>query len=487
MSRKSRNDRLDAKDAAMAAEMDDAIEDGDTGPALRAPKIAIIGRPNVGKSTIFNRLAGRKLAIVNDTPGVTRDRYEHGAKVYHQDITLVDTAGYENMDGDTLESRMRVQTEMAISEADICLFIYDARAGVTSLDEIFAEQVRRTGQKVILVANKCESARAVASGIAEGYSLGLGEPIEVSAEHNIGFEDLAEAMDEALKDIDLTGQYDELAGIDPDNAPLRIAVVGRPNAGKSTLINTLIGKQRLLTGPEAGVTRDSISVDWVWNGRRVRFHDTAGMRKRARVQETLEKMSVAETVRAIRFAQVVVLLMDANSVFDKQDMQIADLCEREGRGMVIAVTKWDTIENKSALAKSLREKATRLLPQLKGIPVLFFSGLTGRHVDRLLPAIEGVMENWSAKVKTADLNDWLKEKTQAHPPPAHHGRPTKLRYMAQTKSRPPTFVVKCSRHDALPASYQRYLVNGLRDDFGLPGVPIRLIVRAGNNPYVEAG
>ncbi|MGB0906933.1 MAG: ribosome biogenesis GTPase Der [Maricaulaceae bacterium] len=453
------------------------LPDGD-----RPAKIAIVGRPNVGKSTLFNRLAGKKLAIVNDTPGVTRDRREAAGRLRGRKLALIDTAGFENAKGDKLEARMRAQTEGAVQAADVCLFVYDARAGVTALDEIFAAFVRRSGKPVVLVANKCESARASDSGAGEGYGLGLGEPIEVAAEHNIGMVELDDAIADALEHVDLSPVVDP---IDRADAPVRIAIVGRPNAGKSTLINTLIGQDRLLTGPEAGVTRDAIQIDHMWEGRRVQFYDTAGMRKKAKVQETLEKLSVNDSLHAIRFAQVVVLLMDAASPFDKQDLQIASLVEREGRALVLGITKWDTVQNKSELAKSLREQAERLLPQIRGVPVVMFSGLTGRKVEGLLPAIEQVQIDWSAKVRTAELNEWLTEKIRRHPPPAVHGRHIRPKYISQTKTRPPTFVLKCSRVSSIPESYKRYLINGLREDFGLKGIPIRLIVRADKNPFVD--
>ena len=445
----------------------------------RPAKIAIIGRPNVGKSTVFNRLAGKKLAIVNDTPGVTRDVRETRSKLRGHEMVLMDTAGFENAKGHKLEARMRARTEAAVLDADICLFVYDAREGVLPLDRTFAEFVRKTGKPTVLVANKCES-RASDVGVTEGYSLGMGDPIEVAAEHNIGFVDLDDAVELALRGVNLEVEIED---INREEAPVRIAIVGRPNAGKSTLINTLIGQDRLLTGPEAGVTRDSITVDYMWQGRRVQFHDTAGMRKKAKVQETLEKLSVQDSLRAIKFAQVVVLLMDATSPFDKQDLQIADLCEREGRALVICITKWDLADNKSEMSKALRETAARLLPQLRGCPVIMFSGLTGKSVDRLLPAIERVQVDWSAKVKTSELNDWLMEKVRRHPPPAVNGRRIKPKYISQTKTRPPTFVLKCSRATKLPESYRRYLVNGLREDFDLWGIPIRLFVRADENPY----
>ena len=456
-------------------EEEDELDVPDTRPA----RIAVIGRPNVGKSTLFNRMAGKKLAIVNDMPGVTRDVRETKSRLRGHDMTLLDTAGFENATGDKLEARMRSQTEEAVIGADVLLFVYDAREGVTPLDRIFADFVRKQGKPIVLVANKCESS-ASDTGVTEGYSLGMGDPVEVAAEHNIGIVDLDDAVELALREVKLKVDPEPL---DTTEAPVRIAIVGRPNAGKSTLINTLIGQDRLLTGPEAGVTRDSITIDFVWQGRRVQFHDTAGMRKKAKVQDTLEVMSVQDSLRAIKFAQVVVLLMDATSPFDKQDLQIAALCEREGRAMVIGVTKWDLVPNKSEMSKALRETAARLLPQVKGIPVVMFSGLTGKSVDRLLPAIERVQIDWSVKVKTSELNDWLMEKVARHPPPAVNGRRIKPKYISQTKTRPPTFVLKCSRAEKLPETYRRYLINGLREDFDLWGIPIRLYVKADSNPY----
>ncbi|ODT63485.1 MAG: ribosome biogenesis GTPase Der [Phenylobacterium sp. SCN 69-14] len=440
-------------------------------------RLAIVGRPNVGKSTLFNRLAGKKLAIVDDQPGVTRDRKFAVGRIGDIDLELIDTAGFENVTDDSLEARMRQQTETAIEEADVALFVIDAREGVTPMDKVFAELLRKHDRPVVLAANKAES-KASEAGVNEAFGLGLGEPIAISAEHGEGMADLYQALLAIWPEID--EEEDEKG-----DKPIRIAIVGRPNAGKSTLVNKLIGEERLLTGPEAGITRDAIPVDWTWEGRPVRLVDTAGLRRKAKVQEKLEKLSTGDTIRAITFAEVVILVMDATHPFEIQDLQIADLVEREGRGLVYCLTKWDLIENQGATLKEITEEAGRLLPQLRGSPVVALSAETGRHLDRLMPAVFKVHGDWSTKVKTRDLNDWLQMALERHPPPAVNGRRVKPKYMAQTKARPPTFVMFASRADQLPDHYRRYLINSLRESFDLPGVPMRLTVKSNKNPYAE--
>lgn len=466
-------------------------------------KVAIIGRPNVGKSTLFNRLAGRKLALVDDMPGVTRDRRIHSAKLYDLRFEVIDTAGFEDAAAETLQGRMRAQTEIAIDEADLIFFVVDAKTGLMPDDRTFADIVRRSGKPVVLVANKAE-ARGAQAGMLEAWELGLGEPIPISAEHGQGLPDLREAIIEALgedrvfadeEDEALAAETAVLIGEDitdpdaepayDDTKPMRIAVVGRPNAGKSTMINALIGEERLLTGPEAGITRDSISVDWEWRGRRMKLFDTAGMRRKAKVQEKLEKLSVADALRAIRFAEVVIIVLDATIPFEKQDLQIADLIAREGRAPVIAFNKWDLIDNPQETLAALREATTRLLPQLRGIQAVTVSAETGRGLDKLMDAVVKTHQVWNRRVSTGRLNRWIEGVLTHHPPPAVSGRRLKVKYVTQVKTRPPGFVVSCSRPEAMPDSYVRYLVNGLRDAFDMPGVPIRIALRTSDNPFAN--
>ncbi len=443
--------------------------------------VAIVGRPNVGKSTLFNRLVGRKLALVDDTPGVTRDRREGDATLGDLSFKIIDTAGYEDTSDDSLESRMRQQTEAAIREADICLFMMDVRAGVTPLDEHFAQILRRTSKPVVLLANKAEG--RAEEGAYEAFSLGLGDPVAVSAEHGDGLSSLYDAL-RPYSDQEIFSD-EELEELEDDEKALKIAVVGRPNAGKSTLINQLLGEDRLLTGPEAGITRDSISIDWSWGGRKLKLFDTAGMRKKARVNEKLEKLSVADGLRAIRFAEVVVVTIDVTIPFEKQDLQIADLVVREGRALVIALNKWDLIEDRQATMNDLREKCSRLLPQVRGVPLVPISGLQAHNLDKLMKAVLNVHEIWNTRLSTSKLNRWFDNITQYHPPPAVSGRRLKMRYITQAKSRPPTFVIFCTRSDAFPDSYRRYLLNAIRDDFELPGIPLRLVLREGDNPFAN--
>jgi GTP-binding protein len=461
--------------------------------------VAIVGRPNVGKSTLFNRLAGRKIAIVDDQPGVTRDRKETLGRLGDIDLRLIDTAGFEDVTDASLEARMRRQTELAIAEADVAIFLYDARAGVTPLDERFAQLLRKSNKPVVLAANKCEGKQGD-EGLLESWRLGLGEVAPISAEHGEGMADLYAALAAAQVKVQESGKRSDIEleeateePFDPDaeappedpTKPIRIAFVGRPNAGKSTLLNGILDDDRFITGPEAGITRDSVTVAWKWRHREIRLVDTAGLRKRAKVQEKLERLSTMETTHSIRFADVVVLVMDPKDAFEKQDVQIANLVLREGRGLVFAITKWDTVDAPGEARREMEHQAEAHLPQAKGAPLVTVSGVTQRNLDKLMDACLKVHKDWSARVKTRDLNDWLQYVTQKHPPPAPDGKRIKPRYMAQMKTRPPTFVLMASRAEMMPETYKRYLINELREAFDLPGVPIRLVLKQGKNPFAE--
>jgi GTP-binding protein len=473
--------------------------------------VAIIGRPNVGKSTLFNRLVGKRLALVDDTPGVTRDRRYGEASLGHLRFTVIDTAGLEDAGAETLESRMRMQTDRAVTDADVALLLIDARAGLTPLDKHFADLLRRSRTPVVLVANKSEG-RGGETGRLEAFSLGLGDPVPISAEHGEGMSDLLDAIGrfvaapaedmEGREDEDLDDEgpddaaTDDDAGTEPGSAraepsdldspdrPIQLAIVGRPNVGKSTLINRLLGEERLLTGPEAGITRDSIAVAWEYRGRALKLHDTAGLRRRARVSEKLEKLSTMDTLRAIRFANVVILVLDATDLMEKQDLTIARMVLDEGRALVVAANKWDLVEDKPAALQRLRDRLEFSLPQGRGLATLTLSAQTGQNLDKLLAAALEAYRVWNIRVPTAQLNRWLEAVVEAHPPPLVSGRRLKLRYATQVNTRPPTFALFASKPGDLPDAYQRYLVHSLRERFGLPGVPIRLMLRKGKNPYV---
>ncbi len=457
--------------------------------------LAIVGRPNVGKSTLFNRLVGRRLALVDDQPGVTRDLREGDARLAGLRFTVIDTAGLEEATDESLQGRMRALTERAVDMADVCLFMIDARDGVLPADRVFAEILRKKSARVILAANKAEG-RAGEAGYYDAFSLGLGEPVQLSAEHGAGIDELAHMLRPIAEEFK-SRQIEPETGVDVDEdgggadrvisveKPLQIAVVGRPNAGKSTLINQILKEDRMLTGPEAGITRDAISVNVNWDGVPIRLWDTAGIRKKAKVQEKLEKLSVSDGLRAVKFSEVVVVMLDAEIPFEQQDLRIADLAEREGRAVVVAVNKWDIETEKQEKLRDLREKFTRLLPQLRGAPLVTVSAKTGRGLDRLHKAIISAHETWNRRVSTSKLNRWLEGMLEMHPPPAPGGRRIRIRYMTQVKTRPPTFVAMCSHADLLPTSYERYLVNGLREGFDMPGTPIRLFIRSQSdkNPY----
>jgi GTP-binding protein len=444
------------------------------------PTVAIVGRPNVGKSTLFNRLVGKRLALVDDQPGVTRDRREGDANLLGLEFRLIDTAGFEDEAVETLPGRMRQQTEAAIRDADAALFLIDARDGLTPLDEEIARWLRVESTPVIVVANKAEG-RLAETGILEGFRLGLGEPVAVSAEHGEGIADLFQALRPHLEHEHFAAAAEEEGA-----HALQLAIVGRPNAGKSTLVNRIIDEERMITGPEAGITRDAIAIDWHWHGRPLRLVDTAGLRKRAKIDDKLERLSVADTKRAIDYAEVVVLLLDATRGLESQDLRIANQVIEEGRALIIALNKWDVAENASSLFNGVKAALAEGLAQLKDVPLLTVSGKTGKGIDTVLDVAFDLREAWSRRIPTGELNRWFEQAIEANPPPAPKGQRIKLRYITQVKSRPPTFVVFGNRTDEIPESYRRYLVNALRRDLKLGAVPMRLDFRGRSNPFDRA-
>ncbi len=454
--------------------------------------LAILGRPNVGKSTLFNRLAGKRLAIVDDTPGVTRDRRIAPGRVGDINVNIIDTAGFEDVHDESLEARMRQQTNQAIEAADIALFLIDSRVGVMPLDSFFANWIRSQNIPVILVANKCEG-KAGGPGLYEAYKLGLGDPIPISAEHGEGLADLYKALlpytvqrdfDNTLLPTDTVSSDNEKQD-DNFYGVIQMAIVGRPNVGKSTLVNTIIGEERLLTGPEAGITRDSISVEWKHSGRSMRLIDTAGLRRRSKIQDKVETLSAKDSFRAIQYAQIVVLVLDGNLMLEKQDLTIARQVVEEGRILIIAVNKWDIVNNRTQALRKLGDRLQTSLPQVRGISIITLSALTGQNINKLIPTAFDMFEIWNKRISTSKLNQWLMMMTERHPPPIKGGRRIRIRYMTQAKTRPPTFIIFSSRGTDLPEAYKRFLVNGIREDFNLPGVPIRILARTGNNPYVD--
>ncbi|OJW53336.1 MAG: ribosome biogenesis GTPase Der [Alphaproteobacteria bacterium 41-28] len=442
-------------------------------------KVAIVGRPNVGKSTLFNRLCGKRMAIVHDLPGVTRDRKEAFGQLGDLPLKLIDTAGLEDKSEDPLMEGMKTQVMKALQDADVIIFMIDGREGVTPLDEAYATLLRKTKKPILLLANKCEGKKGI-QGIAEAWGLGFGEPFPLSSEHGLGLDSLYEALLPFYK-----GPLTEEEEGEDETAPLQLAIVGRPNVGKSTLLNQLIGHERVLTGPEAGVTRDSIAIEWEYKDQPIRLVDTAGLRKRAKVTEKLEWLATSESLSAVQYAQVVILVIDATQPLEKQDLHIASQVIEEGRCLVLALNKWDLIPNKQELLNHLNARLTTALPQVRGIPLIPLSALTGKNKDKLLDAVLTIYEIWNRRVPTSKLNRWLSGLVAHHPPPLVAGRRIKIKYLTQIKTRPPTFVLFCSKSTELPDSYAKYVINGMREAFGLEGVPIRLTLRSGKNPYTD--